>query len=322
MCRYIKPTGWACSCQLRPGHSTERAFLKRCDRSLDPGEGQACRGPHTYPVEAKIPWLCHLCHDQVIENHLRPLYGLTGSTVSSVLGELDRVDPHRDILLGADLRVRNQLDANLHRLEANIIATTRKLNECRDETLEAFYGTDVYCHLKLDLIADQGQRFCFLPHNQPVAPSMLTSLERRGKELPMYERDLVPNAYPMLSSHVSRTASDGLPDYGDICPYNSLDEFQPLDEDCNDDAMSEGASSASSDDFGEGMKRVEILGRLRRKLRDEFRELNDVDEPSDTEAAATRETQHRAIAFSWPNKRCSAPCNLVPFMREESDVSS
>ena len=223
ICRYIKPTGWACGCQLRPGHTTERPFLKRCDPSLSLGERQRCRGPHSLYIEATIPWLCHLCHDQVIQNHLRPLYGLTGSTVSSVLGELDRIDPHRDLLAGADLRVRNQLDANLQRLEANIISTTRKFNECRDETLEAFYGTDVYCHMKLDLVADQGQKYCFIPHNQPAAPSMLTPLEGRDRELPMYELDLVPNPYLVLPT--GTCSNDGLPDYSDIYPYNSLDEF-------------------------------------------------------------------------------------------------
>lgn len=249
-------------------------------------------------VESEILWLCMECHDQVNQNHLRPLYGLTGATVSSVLGELDRVDPHRDLLAGADLRVRNQLDADLQRLEANIVATTRKFNECRDETLEAFFGTDDYCHIGLDRAADQGQRYCFIPHDQPVAASMLTPWERREKELPVYERDLVPNPYPALPTSNNGNADDDLPDYSDVCPYNSLDEFEPLDEDCNDDAVSEGASSASSDCFGEGMTRIEIMGRLRRKLRDEFWELNEMDEPSTADATSTRETQNRSILFS------------------------
>ena len=46
------------------------------------------------------------------------------------------------------------------------------------------------------------------------------------------------------------------------------------------------------------MTRIEILGRLRRKLREEFWELNEMDEPTNAGATSTPETQTRSIAFS------------------------
>ena len=224
-----------------------------------------------------------------------------------MLVELDRIDPYRDILAGADLGVRNQLDAKLHRLEANVIVTCRKFNETRDEVLEAYFGTDLYCHLKLDRVADQGQQYCFLPSNQRPAPSMLTALERRETTLPLYERDLVPDPYPALP----QGSADCPPDYRDLCPYNSLDEFQPLDHECNDEAVSEGASSASSDDHGQGMTRIEVLRRLRRKLRSELVESKEVEKAHSKVRtddlpiafAPAQQAEHGTLKFGYTQER-------------------
>ena len=274
MCRWIEITGWACGCQLRPSYHINKSFIKRCPKSINSGTGLVCVQLHTYPTKSKIPALCHQCQDQVVQNQFRALYGLTGSTVDCVKTELDRTDIDRDILVGSDLGIRNQLEANLNRLQANIIVTVRKFNELRDTQLEGFFGIDNFCHFGLDKIADNGQLYAFLPHDQQGQPSMLTEGERQEKDLPIYETELVRNPYILLD----RGTGDAPPDYLDVYPYNNLDtDFRPQDLACNQDAISEGASSESSDYQGQGVTDLQVLRRLRLKLRAELDESKEMD---------------------------------------------
>ena len=232
------------------------------------------------------------------------------------MAELDRTDIHRDVLQGADLAVRNQLEADLHRLEANIIKTTRKFNECRDEALEAFLGTNLFCHLGWHHVADLGQQYCFIPFKQEPLPCMLTKPELRDRDLPIYEKELVPNSYPVLASGVAVVGAR-LPDYRDICPHNGLEEYQRLHLECNANAISEGSSSASSDCCGHGVTKLDLLLRLRRKLRAEFAELKAIDEPGKNlssrehgsndifEYSLVQQAQHGTIHFGGLQARRS-----------------
>ena len=203
-------------------------------------------------------------HDDLIRDHLRPLQGYTGTAVSAVMSMLDKVDPHREVLQGSDMRVRNQLENDLKTLQSNIILTVRKLNETRDEVLEGFFGTDHYCHLGFDKIADSGQTYCFVPSGQIGLPSMITPLEHRDNQLPLYQRR------PVDQTQAPQEA--GLPNYNELYPHNSLEEFRPFHRG-NEDAISEGLSSGSSDYQGKEIAQTELLQRMIEKLEAEFENL-------------------------------------------------
>ena len=218
---------------------------------------------------ASIPTLCPECHDSQVQNKLRPLYGITSSTVSSIMAELDRVDTHRDSLRGADLAVRNQLETGLGYLDGHIIQVTRLFNQVRDVAMRAFFGEDLFADLDWASHAEEGQQHPFIPTHVRPTPSMLTPGELHEAESPSYRaEEPVPNPFPHCF-----IGGNQPPEYHSIYPQNSLHKFEPADTLSNVEALEEGYSSNDSDSNGTDLYKVELLQRLRRKLKDESKEL-------------------------------------------------
>jgi hypothetical protein len=310
MCKVIQVQGWACGCQIRPDHRIPAAFIKECIG--------LCRQPHTMPAKRKIPWFCPQCHDAILQNRVRPLYGLTGSTSESVLNSLDQLDNHRLILRGADMGILNTLETNLKRLEQDVLLVARQLNQARDTALESFLGTALWRSRGWEQIQKSGQEYVFLEPGQTGVPAMLTKAEKLV--LPSYEDNLIPSPYPRVEQSGQ---SEEPPSYLEVIPYNLLGNFEPHDCDANAGAVNEGDSSVSSDFSGDYVTPIDLLTRLRKKMYAEFAESRRLESRGFAEDQVfsytlAEQAQHGVLAFGTAYRRRSRRQQLRHQMKTAS----
>lgn len=212
------------------------------------------------------------------------------------MSRLDALDPHREILRGADIGIRNLLETNLYRLDKNVLLIARQLNTARDTALEAFLGLELFAHHGWSQVRESGQQYVFLVFGQVGLPKMLTGAEKAT--LPGYEDNLIPSPY---SDQVA-PQTDSLPSYLEVVPHNLIDEFRALDCQADVHAVLEGQSSASSDEQGKSIAPLELLRRLREKLYREFKELQSLEHRGVTEStafaySAAQQAQHGIVSF-------------------------